>query len=138
MDFKGLPSYAKGTASGILIGGNLTSFAGLIGTPYMPSCTGKILLLEEVEEPPYKIDEMLIHLKNAGIFDKLNGVLLGDFYKCRNTYDTTDDHAYFKIPVMYGLPYGHTPQHFCLPFGTKATLNTTKRTVHIDGIKKRC
>lgn len=147
IDFQGLPSYAKGKASGALIGGSLISFVSLIGTPYMPSCKGKILLLEEVEEPPYKLDSMLTHLKNAGVFDQVAGVLLGDFYQCRNTYDTSDDNAYkvlknffkdFKIPVMYGLPYGHTPQHFCLPFGTKTTLDTTKSIIHIDGIKKKC
>ncbi|MBQ4471628.1 MAG: LD-carboxypeptidase [Alphaproteobacteria bacterium] len=145
MTFAGLPCYAKGSASGILIGGNLTSFTGLVGTPYMPSCKGKILLLEEVAEPPYKLEAMLTHLKNAGVFDKLNGVVLGDFYLCRNTYDKTDDNAYkvlenffkgFMIPVIYGLPYGHTPQHFCLPFGTKATIDTKKKTVTIDGLKK--
>jgi len=147
MDFQGLPCYAKGTATGTLIGGNLTSFIGLIGTPYMPSCKGKILLLEEVAEPPYKLDSMLTHMKNVGIFEQLSGVILGDFYKCRNDNDTTDDPAYnvlknffkgFKIPVMYGLPYGHTPQHFCLPFGTKTTMNTTKKQLHIDGINKKC
>ena len=146
MKFTGLPCYASGSASGILIGGNLTSFVGLIGTPYMPSCKGKILLLEEVDEPPYKLEAMLTHLKNAGVFDKLNGVLLGDFYLCRNTYDKTDDNAYkvlenffkgFKIPVVYGLPYGHTPQHFCLPFGTKTTIDTKKKIVTIDGITKK-
>lgn len=145
IDFKGLPYIAKGTASGVLIGGNLTCFESLIGTPYIPNLKGKILLLEEVSEPPYRIDRMLTHLKNAGVFDKLNGVILGDFYQCRNTTDTTDDTVYrvlkdffkgFKIPVMYGLPYGHTPQHFCLPFGTKATMDSTKKIIHIDGIKK--
>lgn len=147
IDFTGLPYYAKGTTSGVLIGGNLTSFVSLIGTPYMPSCKGKILLLEEVAEPPYKLDSMLTHLKNAGIFDQLNGVLLGDFYQCRNTHDKTDDNAYkvlekffkgFKIPVVYGLPYGHTSQHFCVPLGTQATINTSKQIIHIDGISKKC
>ncbi len=146
IDFKGLPCYAKGKASGILIGGNLTSFTHLIGTPYMPRCEGKILVLEDIGEPPYKIDEMLTHLKNAGIFNKLNGVIVGDFYKCRNGYDKTDDHVYrvlknffkgFKIPVMYGLPYGHMPQHFCLPLGTKTTMDTSKKIIHIDGISKK-
>ncbi|MBQ3695378.1 MAG: LD-carboxypeptidase [Alphaproteobacteria bacterium] len=146
IDFKGLPCYTKGKASGTLIGGNLTSFVNLVGTPYMPVLKGKILLLEEVEEPPYKLDSMLTHLKNAGVFDKVSGVILGDFYQCRNTYDKTDDNAYkvlqnffkgFKIPVMYGLPYGHAAQHFCLPFGTKTTMDTQKRTIHIDGIKKK-
>ena len=146
IDFKGLPCYAKGKACGNLIGGNLSSFISLIGTPYMPPCKGKILLLEDVAEPPYKLDAMLTHLKNAGVFDKLSGVILGDFYLCRNTYDKTDDGAYkvlqnffkgFKIPVMYGLPYGHTPQHFCLPFGTKTTIDTSKKTIHIDGLSKK-
>jgi len=147
INFSGLPHYAKGKSSGTLIGGNLTSFTSLVGTPYMPSCKGKILLLEEIKEPPYKLDSMLTHLKNAGIFNQLNGVLLGDFYDCRNDDDKSDDAAYqvlknffegFKIPVIYGLPYGHTPQHFCLPFGTKATLDTTKGIVHIDGLRKMC
>ena len=142
-----MPNYSKGTASGILIGGNLTCFTTLIGTPYIPNLKGKILLLEEVGEAPYRLDLMLTHLKNAGIFDKVAGVVLGDFYQCRNIWDKTDDSAYrvlkdffkdFKIPVMYGLPYGHTPQHFCLPFGTKVTLDTKKGIITIDGIKKKC
>ena len=146
IDFKGLPCYTKGKAAGPMIGGNLTSFTHLIGTPYMPNVKGKILLLEDVEEAPYSIDRMLTHLKNAGIFDKVSGIILGDFYHCRNTYDKSDDNAYrvlenffkdFKIPVMYGLPYGHTPQHFCLPFGTKVIMDTSKHTIHIDGIRKK-
>ena len=144
--FHGLPNYSKGKASGTLIGGNLTCFESLIGTPYIPNLKGKILLLEDVGEAPYRIDRMLTHLKNAGVFDKINGVILGDFYKCRNTGEETDDPVYnilknffkdFKIPVMYGLPYGHTPQHFCLPFGTKTTMDTTKKIIHIDGISKK-
>ena len=100
-----------------------------------------------MEEAPYRLDRMLTHLKNSGIFDQLSGVLLGDFYQCRNNDDKSDDAAYqvlmrffknFKIPVIYGLPYGHTPQHFCLPFGTKVTMNPTKGIVHIDGLKKIC
>lgn len=145
INFNGLPCFASGHTTGTLIGGNLSSFMHLIGTPYLPNLKGKILLLEDVAVPPYKIDEMLTHLKNAGIFDKINGVILGDFYKCRNVLDKTDNNAYnvlknffkgFKIPVMYGIPYGHTPQHFCFPLGTKTTMDTKKKIVFIDGIKK--
>ena len=145
-DFKGLPNLAPGKASGVLIGGNLTCFQSLIGTPYLPKLKGKILLLEEVAEAPYRVDRMLAHLKNAGIFDKVNGVILGDFYQCRNDDDKTDGPVYnvlknffkgFKIPVVYGLPYGHTSQHFCLPFGTVASMDTQKRMLHIDGLQKK-
>ena len=145
-DFKGLPHLASGKASGTLIGGNLTCFQSLIGTPYLPKLKGKILLLEETTEPPYRVDRMLTHLKNAGVFDHVNGVILGDFYQCRNDEDKTDGPVYqvlkdffqnFNIPVVYGLPYGHTPQHFCLPFGTTAWIDTQKRMLHIDGISKK-
>ena len=143
ISFNGLPHFCKGKASGTMIGGNLTCFETLIGTPFMPNLKGKILLLEDVGEAPYRIDRMLTHLKNAGVFDKVAGVILGDFINCRNTGETSDQYVYdilknffkgFKIPVMYGLPYGHTPQRFCLPFGTKAMMDTTKKIIHIDGI----
>lgn len=143
ISFNGLPHFCKGKASGTMIGGNLTCFESLIGTPFMPNLKGKILLLEDVGEPPYRIDSMLTHLKNAGVFDKVAGVILGDFINCRNTGETSDQYVYdilknffkgFKIPVMYGLPYGHTPQRFCLPFGTKVMMDTTKKIIHIDGI----
>ena len=146
IEFHGLPSFAKGRARGILIGGNLTCFTTLLGTPYLPSLKGKILLLEEVGEAPYRIDRMLVHLQNAGIFNKVRGVVLGSFYNCRNKNETCDKEVYnvltrffkgFKIPVIYGCPYGHEPQHFCLPFGTKTTIDTEKQILRIDGISKK-
>jgi len=69
----------SGQAEGELIAGNLAVFAGLLGTPYFPDVTGKILLLEDVGEPLYKIDRMLMQLKLAGVFDKIAGLLFGEF-----------------------------------------------------------
>ncbi len=66
-------------SEGILIGGNLAILCGLLGTPYFPDLEKKILLLEDIGEPLYKIDRMLTQLKLAGIFNKVSGVLFGEF-----------------------------------------------------------
>ncbi len=133
----------KSTVSGTLIGGNLSCFESLIGTPYMPKLKGKILLLEDVDEAPYRIDRMLTHLQNAGVFDKVSGVVLGSFYQCKNPTKPKEKVApilenffqNFKKPVLCCDAYGHHPNHTCLPIGTKATLNATKKTIDIQGIR---
>ena len=66
---------APGIAQGELIGGNLSVFISLIGTKYLPDFYRKILFLEELNEEPYKIDRMLMQIKQSGIFDKLAGLV---------------------------------------------------------------
>ena len=61
------------------MGGNLAVLCGLLGTPYFPDLTGKILLLEDIGEPLYKIDRMLMQLKLSGVFEKVSGILFGEF-----------------------------------------------------------
>ena len=71
-----------GETTGQLIGGNLSVFSALIGTGYLPELKNKILFLEEIDEPPYKIDRMFNQLKLNKIFKKLNGIILGSFSDC--------------------------------------------------------
>lgn len=132
----------KNKVTGTLVGGNLSCFVTLLGTPYMPNLKNKILLLEDVCEPPYKIDRMLTQLKLAGVFEKIKGIVLGNFYQCtnetqpQNINDTLKE--FFqncKLPVLQCVAYGHQPHHMCLPLGTKATLNTKENSLIIDGIK---
>ena len=139
-------SKAKQKKSGLLIGGNLSCFESLIGTPYMPPLANKILLLEDVSEAPYRIDRMLTHLKNANVFRQVAGVVLGQFYRCENTDSQKKENIertlknFFKeftIPVMEHRGYGHQPQHVCVPLGTKTTLDPKNRIIRIDGIKKK-
>ena len=65
------------------VGGNLTVFNTLLGTPYAAAAdpAGRWLLLEDVNESPDRIDRRLAHLKLAGVFRRCGGLLLGDFHE---------------------------------------------------------
>ncbi|MBP5344411.1 MAG: LD-carboxypeptidase [Alphaproteobacteria bacterium] len=144
---KNLTSVTAGKTQGVIIGGCLSVFVGLLGTPYLPRLKNKILLLEDVQEEPYKIDRMLTHLKNAGVFNAINGVILGDFYQCFSYNDKTakavrlvlkEHFGRLKIPVVAGVRYSHGPEKVVLPFGTWAKIDADKGMVCIDGMKKKC
>jgi muramoyltetrapeptide carboxypeptidase len=115
-----------GTASGRLVGGNLTVLTTLLGTPYAPDFRGAILFLEDVNEYVYRIDRMLSHLKQAGAFQGLVGVVLGQFTDCKpgDDYgtlpldDVFDDYfGALNVPVFSGSMFGHVRQKFTLPVG---------------------
>ena len=112
-----------GKARGRLLGGNLSLVAATIGTPYAIEPEGAILLLEDVNEAPYRVDRMLSQLRLAGVLDKVSGVVLGSF-----TTKEPDEPAkidailreYFgglKVPVIIGFPAGHAPANATLPHG---------------------
>lgn len=75
-------AFREGNAEGILVGGNLTVLDNLLGTEYMPDLDGKLLLLEDVGEKPYRIDAMLTQFRNTGLLSKCAGFILGDFTDC--------------------------------------------------------
>ncbi len=118
----------EGRASGPVFGGNLSLVSHLLGTPFMPDLRGAILFLEETREPPYRIDRMLTHLALGGVFDKLSGLMAGDF----GGQDINDsvlallkEHLYpLSIPVVTGIPVGHRGRNIPLPIGLPAVLDT--------------
>jgi len=122
----------SGTASGRLIGGNLTVFTTLIGTPWLPEPRGRILFLEDVGETPYRIDRMMTHLRNTGYLSQLSGILLGQFTECgapkpgRWTWLEAIDEALrgLRIPTAYGLPCGHGHPSLPLPLGVRCAFST--------------
>jgi muramoyltetrapeptide carboxypeptidase len=114
-----------------LIGGNLTMIARLLGTPYLPDLSGSILFLEDVGEPPYRIDGLFAQLKHTGVFDRLGGLVIGHFSgwepeeeRPTLTYEEVISHyvSQLNIPVVSGLPYGHTRLSYALPIGVRARL----------------
>jgi len=128
-----LKTMVKGEAEGEIIAGNLTVLCSMIGTPFEPDWTGKILCLEEIEEEPYRIDRMLWQMASAGILKKLNGVVLGSFRKCEPEFPersfTLDEvlNQHFKtlkIPVFKGASFGHTVNKYNLPIGALAKINS--------------
>jgi muramoyltetrapeptide carboxypeptidase len=120
-----------GLASGPMAGGNLTTLCHLVGTPYAPSFKGKILLIEDLGEAPYRIDRMLTQMKFAGCFTGIAGLILGSFKDCgflSEIYSLVGD--FFDdmgIPVMAGFEIGHGRRNIMIPLGLGATLDTEKK-----------
>lgn len=79
----------KETIRGVVVGGNLSLWVVLMGTPFAPiSVPGRILFLEDVDEAPYRIDRMMTHLFSAGALQNLSAIVLGDFTDCKDSPST--------------------------------------------------
>jgi muramoyltetrapeptide carboxypeptidase len=137
----GVTSIVNGKGKGRFVGGNLSIMVSLIGTEYDVDYSGKIIFIEEVGEEPYRVDRMLTQLKQAGKFDHSAGVMMGIFRKCevKEKSDLTaksfnllevlkDRFGSLKIPVVYGMSFGHVKDKFTIPFGALAELNADKQT----------
>lgn len=119
-----------GEISGRIMPGNLTMMTTLLGTPYIPDLRGAVLLIEDVNEPPHRVDRLLFHLRNAGILKELRALLVGDFGTeadpMRNDALRTslqDATRGTEYPVIMGLPFGHGPERMTLPVGVPVTLS---------------
>lgn len=133
---KPLKSLSRGVATGRLLAGNLSIVTAMLGTPYFSNPKGNILVLEEVEEPLYKIDRMFHHLKLARVFDQLRGVVLGEFSDCKpgRTEKSSlmlpqilrEVFESYENPVLTGLRYGHVKGSLTLPIGIRARMNASK------------
>ena len=120
-----------GRHAGVLWGGNLALVTALLGTPYFPRVRGGILFLEDVAEPAYKIDRMLVQLEQAGVLQRQKAIVLGHFEPITpmpNDNGFSLDsvvarlRARLAVPVFTGLPFGHVAHKLTLPFGVRAEL----------------
>jgi len=129
-----------------LIGGNLSVWNSLTGTRFAESATNRILFLEDIDEPPYRIDRMVTQLRQSGRLDGVAAIVLGAFTDCedrvsqvlvsadsqkrmplRRSY-SVDEALEFSfgslgIPVAMGLPVGHGTHSTPLPLGEKYRLD---------------
>ncbi len=118
-----------GRARAPLTGGCLTNLASLAGTPYRPRTRGRILLLEDVNERPYRLDRLVWQLRHAGMLDGVAGVALGRFPGCfRNEGERDDFHRRLLdllppgLPVVGDLPLGHGDDCHTVPLGVEAEI----------------
>ena len=128
-----------GKCSGELIGGNLSLLTALAGTPFaLRNLKGKILFVEDVNEQPYRVDRMLTQLKQSTDLRQLAGIALGVFEGCdprdadasQSLIEVLKDRlGDLRIPVIYGLSFGHVRDQFTLPIGIRAELDTEKATL---------
>lgn len=130
---EGFKTASPGQAEGILTGGNLSLLCRALGTSYELDTAGKILFMEDCEEPLPVLDMHFTQLRHAGKLDRAAGILLGDFTDCNNDrYDssyTVDDlirdwFKDFRIPVMYHVRSGHDKPMGTLPMGTMCRMDT--------------
>ena len=124
----------KGFAEGKLIASNLSTLLYLAGTEYFPSLSGKILLIEDVNERMHRIDMMLQQLKQQPEFNKLSAIILGQFTNTKGDEEDgslEDCFADFlqgvNIPVVKDFEFGHTKSRYVLPIGAKAKLDAENK-----------
>lgn len=123
-------------AQGTLWGGNLAMLISLIGTPWMPTIDKGILVLEDVNEHPFRVERMLLQLEYAGILNRQSAIVLGSFSGAApNEYDAgyslesvyTFLRSRLSVPLITGLDFGHEQRTVTLPIGANATLKNTRQ-----------
>ena len=127
-------TFTRGKAEGPLLGGCITLIETSIGTPWELDTRGSILLLEDRGVKPYQLDRMLLHLKQAGKFEGVRGIVLGDFPEsdppegssvtiadvCRRVLGP------LRAPIVFGAPVGHTTRPMLtMPLGVRAKLHAS-------------
>lgn len=135
-NLKGLKYLKKGKTEGKLIGGNLTLFVSTLSFFKFSSFKGKILFLEDINEPLYKIDRNLHILKILGILDDIKGVIFGKMKDCfkesgKNSFIKLIN-EYFKdkrYPVVLFFPSGHSVPNFPLWIGGEILIDTNKKII---------
>ena len=131
----------EGEARGKVVGGNLSLIADAIGTANSPDGKGKILVLEEIDEPLYKIDRMLTQMRRAGLFDDLAGLVIGHMTDLKDT-DLPFGESVFEIildkvalrnyPIAFGFPIGHEAPNMAWRHGGIATLHVSEEGSSLD------
>lgn len=139
-----IETWNAGRCSGTLLGGCLSMVAHQLGTPYSVDYHDAILFLEDVGEEPYKIDRYLAQVKQAGIFEQISGLILGDFIDCEDKNPDRESFTlkeilqdYFKstsFPVIYNFPYGHGMKKFSMAIGAQVTLDTEKKLLRTKNL----
>lgn len=127
-----------GKASGRLVGGCLSLVTSLLGTPHCPEFKDTIIFLEDVNEPPYRLDRMLTQLKLAGVFDGIKGVILG-YFLGQDSEDLLPEAERIlldligdcPIPILSRFPHGHALPNLTIPHGLPVTLDTETRSITV-------
>lgn len=129
-----------GDVKGLVTGGNLSLICSSLGTEYEIDTKNKILFLEEVGEEPYRIDRMLLQLKQAGKFKDAAGIVFGAFTSCTSkeplkslTIKEILNELILpeKKPSIYNVACGHCLPTITLPLGAMANLNADEKEFKI-------
>jgi len=121
-----------GVARGALVVSNLTIATSLIGTPWLPSLRGTILVLEDTGEAPYRVDRQLTQWRSTGLLNGVRGIGLGRFSWAEDDVLPGDFSMEgileerlgdLGVPLVHQLPVGHGRPNMALPLGVPAQLD---------------
>jgi len=141
-NYPAMQTLYPGSASGRLIGGNLSLIVATLGTPYEIDTTGKILFIEDIDEFPYRLDRMLNHLLLAGKLQVASGIIIGECVDCLPDPPDNPTLSLMEIfadliaplqkPTFYGLPCGHGTYKLTLPIGIHASMNADTCKLYLE------
>ena len=117
-----------GRVEGTLAGGNLASLASLCGSPLQPQFRDCIVLLEDLNEPPYRLDRLLTQLLMAGAFVGVKGFVIGDLTSpgedpAGRTEVVAERLLSLQVPLVFEGPFGHAGRNLPVLFGAHHELD---------------
>ncbi len=129
-----------GKASGTVVGGCMILLCDMLGTREQLDMEGKIVVLEDVDEAPHRVDAMLTHLLNSGSIQKAAGIVVGEMTRTEERVDKTIGERPWRaivgerlgslgIPTVIDFPFGHAKQMLSLPLGIKAEMDANLGTL---------
>jgi muramoyltetrapeptide carboxypeptidase len=129
-----------GRAEGVVTGGCLCLLTDSIGTPDPLNCEGKIVLIEDVDENPHRIDAMLTHLRLSNTIQKAAGIVIGEMTRSDEKIDegiggkpwrdiVRDRLGDLNVPTIIDYPFGHCKNMLTLPLGIRARLDADAGTL---------
>lgn len=135
----GIPLVSKvpGNVTGLIVGGNLTSFVDTLGTPFEVDTKGKILFIEETHEAISHVYRMITHLANAGKINDCAGIIMGECSNCDPSYGKSYQNLIDEVVVPFGKPLmtnlasGHGYYKMAIPIGAEAHLDTINNTLAV-------
>ena len=124
----------EGTAKGMLVGGNLSVFCGMIGSEYdFLKNDNIILFIEDVSESTSSVNRMIQQMKILGILNKVKGIIVGQFtdYSPNSDFKKMEDMLNeelkgYEIPIAFNFPVGHVDENYPMIEGAKVTLKVKK------------
>ncbi len=138
-ELEALDAIHPGSAEGELVGGCLSVVVSMLGTPYAPRFDRRILFLEDTGERAYRVDRMLVQLKQAGVLERCAGLVFGAIRPVNGDEGEAQLIARFiseqtrdlGCPVLFGVEAGHGTENLTLPFGVRARIDCRARRLTV-------